>query len=437
MIFFYKLVVNLIFVIILPFLPFIYFFFKKRRANLIQRLGFSTGFTPKKPGQTRIWIHALSVGEVTSAVPFVKALKDKLKNVDIVFTVSTKTGFETAVTLLSDTDFSNDNIKLVEQFGYFPFDFDFSIKRVCQQIDADSVVIVETDLWPNFLYETKGKKIKVLLVNARLSQHSLNGYLAIKKFSSMFFSSLYHIMAQSSLDKKRFQALGIDGKKISVTGNIKFDQPCVDMGVDPVKKIKKRFGIQKLTKVVIAGSIHEGEEIVLGRVYKNLKKTFPGLLMIIAPRNIEQCSKIISYFTLEKLKTLLISDMDGSDCSNDVVLVNTMGELSKLYAVCDAAFIGGSMVSQGGHNPLEPAAFGKPVLFGPDMSDFLMISKMLLDNGGAKIVNSAIELQHELEIILKDRQIQEYMGMRNFEVFSGNSGAVQKIITRMEQFDIV
>ncbi len=436
MIFFYKTVVNLLFVLALPFLPFIYLISEKRRANLLQRLGFNTSFKSRKPGEKRIWIHALSVGEVKSAVPFVNALKEKKRDLNIVFTVSTKTGFETAVTLLRGKK-SGHAADAADQIGYFPFDVGFAVKRVCRKIRADSVVLVETDLWPNFLYETRRQKTDVILINARLSKTALNGYLSIKKFSSMLFSSLTHIMAQSILDKKRFLILGTDEKRVSVMGNIKFDQPCIDMERDHLAKMKTLFGIQNHSKVFIAGSTHEGEEPVLCSVYKNLKNMFPELLMIVAPRNPERCSKIYNYFFSENLKTVLMSDLDGSNGSTDAVLVDTMGELSKLYAVCDAAFVGGSMVRQGGHNPLEPAAFGKPLFFGSDMSDFLSIAEKLQNNGGAKTVESAVQLQKELEIIFKDREIQEQMGRKNFEVFSQNSGSVKNIIKKMEQIGIV
>lgn len=432
MIVLYKIVTNIILMGFIPFLPFIYLFSEKRKANLLPRLGFNTGFKKKQSGKKRIWIHALSVGEVISAVPFVKALKEKYNDLNIVFTVSTKTGFDMAEQL-----FRTGVVFKKVEVGYFPFDFGFCVARICQQIEADTVILVETDLWPNFLYKMNQDKIPVILINARLSERSLKGYLFFKNFASLFFSLLTHIMAQSPLDKKRFQSMGVDGKKISVVGNIKFDQPVIDMDLNHLKQMKKRFGIQKCDKVFIAGSTHEGEDKILCKVYKNLKRNFPELLMILAPRDPKQCGKILSYFMSENLNAILMSDMDKADEEIDVIFVDTMGELSKFYAVCDIAFIGGSMVKQGGHNPLEPAAFAKPVLFGDDMSDFLLVAKMLTYNKGSKIVKSEMQLQQELETILNDEQVQEYMGKKNFEIFSKNSGSVQKIIKKMEQLNIV
>ncbi|MBT3176580.1 MAG: 3-deoxy-D-manno-octulosonic acid transferase [Desulfobacula sp.] len=399
---------------------------------MLLRLGFRTGLKPKQVGEKRIWIHALSVGEVISSLPFVKALKEQYKDLDIVFTASTKTGFDMAMQLFLKTD-----NPLVDQMGYFPYDLGWSVKKISRTLNPDAVVIVETDLWPNFLYEMKKKKTPVILINARLSKQSLKGYLFFKKFSSMFFSSLELIMVQTALDKKRFQRIGINLDKILVTGNIKFDQPVEDMDKKMIESLKDRFGMQKKNQVIVAGSTHEGEEKLIGKVYKKLKKNFPGLKLILAPRNPKRCSQILSYFLSNDIDTVLMSAIDDLKDCPDLILVDQMGELCSMYAICNVAFIGGSMVRQGGHNPLEPASFSKPIIFGEDMSDFLLISTWLLDHGGAKRVKSEKDLTKVLGTLLGDRQLQKNMGAKNFEIFSRNSGAVKKIIRNMELFHIV
>jgi 3-deoxy-D-manno-octulosonic-acid transferase len=202
--------------------------------------------------------------------------------------------------------------------------------------------------------------------------------------------------------------------------------------------------------VLIAGSTHEGEENILCDVYQRLKNKIPQLLMIIAPRDPKRCLSISHIFKTSNLRTTLMSslceshdfsegDFNVSDLKEDpgVILVDKMGELAGLYSICDLAFIGGSMVNKGGHNSLEAAAFSKPVLFGPDMSDFLLISKMLTDHGGARTVESPEDLESEIENILGCNQTMIDMGNKNFEVFSMNSGAVQRVIKTMEQIHIV
>lgn len=408
---------------------------------MLPRFGLRTGFTPKQIGKKRIWIHALSVGEVISAVPFVTALKKQFKDLDIVFTASTKTGFDMAGQLFLKKISPKKETALVDQLGYFPFDLGCCVKKINRQIDPDAVVLVETDLWPNFLYEMKKKDIPVILINARLSKRSLNGYLFFKKFSSLFFSSLTGIMAQTLLDEERFRRLGVDKSKISVVGNIKFDQPVADMDKNRVQGMRDRLGIEKKTLVFVAGSTHEGEEKILCDVYKGVKKNFPDFLMILAPRDPKRCPAIRSYFLSKDIHTAFMSTLDDPTGKfgrrPEVILVDKMGELSRLYALCNVAFIGGSMVRQGGHNPLEPAVFSKPVLFGFDMSDFLLISTWLIDHGGARRVESEQDLRKELETILENRQVQDHMGTRSFEVFLRNRGAVQRSIKNMERFHIV
>lgn len=401
------------------------------------RLGYRTGLGHRQKGKKRVWIHALSVGEVISAVPFIKALKGRNKNLDIVFTASTKTGFDMAGQLFLKGQLPKENTGWVDQLGYFPFDLGYSVKKISRQIKPDAVVLVEADLWPNFLYEMKKRKIPVILMNARLSNRSLNGYLYFKNFSSWFFSCLTLILAQSPLDEERFLRLGIDKKKICVAGNIKFDQAYEDVDEKMRESMRERFGIQKETQVLVAGSTHEGEEKILCQAYKKIKAGTPELLMILAPRDPRRCRQVKSYLLSHDIHVTCLSTIsEPADCS-DVVLVDTMGELSRLYAVCDVAFIGGSMVKQGGHNPLEPAAFSKPILFGTDMSDFFEISAQLLDNGGARTADSEAQLIKELETLLENRKTQEQMGLSSFEVFSRNSGAVQRIVERLERLNIV
>jgi len=439
MIFLYKTIINLLFLIILPFLPVLYLISEKRRITLGPRLGFYKGLKARQPGKRRVWIHALSVGEVISARPFVTALKEQYTDLDIVFTASTKTGFDMAEKLFfNKKNNPEENKRLVDQLEFFPFDLGYSVKKKIRQLKPDAVILIETDLWPNFLFEMKKNNIPVVLVNARLSKRSLKGYLFFRQFSALFFSSLTHIMAQTALDEERFLQLGIDNSKIVVTGNIKFDQPVENLDKGWIQNRKACFGIQKNSRVFIAGSTHEGEEKILCRVYENAKKNFPGLLMILAPRNPGRCDEIKSLLSSRGVRAVFMSEMNpGPQDNPGVILVDKMGELSRLYAICDLAFIGGSMVRKGGHNPLEAAAFSKPVLFGPDMSDFLLISKMLLDNKGAKKVDSESILQQELEILLQNSQLLESMGRKSFEVFSRNAGAVQKIIKNMELFGIV
>ncbi len=432
MVIFYNILMNLLMVVFVLLFPAVYLFSKKRRSNLLTRFGLATAWQPKEPGEKRIWIHALSVGEVKSVVPFVKTIKDQHEKVKIVFSTSTRTGFE-----MAKEYFLTPGLENVDQLGYFPFDFTWSVRKVSNLIGPDAVIIVETDIWPNFLYEMKKRQVPVVLINARLSKGSLNGYLRFKRFFSAVFSFFTQIMVQTPLDAERFLNLGISKEKIHVTGNLKFDQALEDVEDSFVPVMRKRLNIQNKTLVLIAGSTHEGEEIILCRAYQKLKKKYPELMMILAPRDPGRCHSLLPYVLSVDTTASLLSKIKEPSQNHGVVLVDEMGLLSRLYALCHVAYIGGSLVKQGGHNPLEPAAFSKPILFGPDMSDFMLISKLLTDHGGTKQIDSENELMHELDTLLGTPIVQRQMGQLNQEVFMQHSGAVKNIVENLESLHIV
>ncbi|WP_022664381.1 3-deoxy-D-manno-octulosonic acid transferase [Desulfospira joergensenii] len=441
----YHTILTLGFILVLPFLPLVWLFSTKRRANLIQRLGFNTGLKKKAARTRRIWIHALSVGEVRSALPLVQALADSVPGKgslppEIIFTASTKTGFETACSL-----FCSGKKTLVSRMGYFPFDLWFSILRVARIIEPDLVCLVETDYWPGFLNTMKRKKIPVLLVNARMSLSSLKGYARLGPLADLFFSSFSHVMAQTSLDRERFRSLGIPEDRITVVGNIKFDQRSLDMGEEKTARLKSRLGMGKEDSIFIAGSTHEGEETMILTAFGRLREKIPKLKLILAPRDPGRCKKLIDQIRKkEEFQPVFWSAcQDGAgtgssdSCSHDLILMDVMGILASSYAICDIAFIGGSLVKFGGHNPLEPAMFGKPVLFGPHMADFLEVAALLKQGRGAVEVCDAEDLAAALENILTHPELAGEMGRSNLRIFRENSGAVDRTIQIMEKAALV
>ena len=431
MIFIYHILVTLFFFLALPFLPFLYLLSEKRRANLLQRLGIFTGFEQKEPGTFRIWIHALSVGEVRSSLPFVLSLKKRKPLAEIVFTASTKTGFETAQQL-----FCQDSNPLVSQMGYLPFDIWFSISRISKLIDPDLVCLIETDYWPGFLYHMKLRNTPVVLINARLSKGSLKGYLRMGRLSSLFLSNLSHIMVQTPLDAERFKKIGISNVRLSIMGNIKFDQEPGDMDDLKIAELKIKFNIQEQDLVWIAGSTHEGEESLLLDAFTSVKKKIPELKLILAPRDPERSEKLIKQAPSHLYSSVLFSHLKP-DMGYDIIFMDKMGLLAASYAICDLAFIGGSLVPQGGHNPLEPAMFGKPILFGPHYTDFLQVSELLVKENGAFRVETRSEIEEKLEKILKSPSLAAQMGEAGYRTFFGNSGAVARTIDKMEDLTFV
>ncbi|OQY02462.1 MAG: hypothetical protein B6I26_01085 [Desulfobacteraceae bacterium 4572_130] len=426
MIILYNIFLCFLFIIFIFFLPFILLFSKKRRANILQRLGIINIFLKKKSEKKRIWIHALSFGEVKSAYPLIKALEKNKKDFELIFTASTKTGFDKACNL-----FLKKKNSMVNQVGYFPFDFLFSLRQICSRIEPDIVLIIETDLWPNFLLYMRKRKIPVFLVNARLSHKSFKKYLWFKNFIGFIFSLFSIVMVQTNKDKIKFKKLGINANKIKVLGNIKFDQSTPEISENHIQLIKKQF--KKKTKIFIAGSTHKGEEEILVNCFLKLKNQFNDFSMIIAPRDIKRANQIKKIFFKKKVNSVLITDIEKKSQKKScyVVIIDIMGILAGLYKVCDIAFIGGSLVKSGGHNPLEPAFFSKPIFFGPYMTDFSLISEMLIKNKGGFMVLDKYELIKKTKDILADKVKANHMGSKAEEIFLSNKGAVKKTVKQI------
>jgi len=259
---------------------------EKRRKTFLQRLGVkrlpeNILFKRDKP----IWIHALSVGEVVSSVPLVMKLKKRFKNKRIVFSASTKTGFEIANKLFK---------KNVDSIFFFPFDLLFSVKYISGKIHPAIVIIVESDIWPNFLFEMKKRQIPVVLINARLSNRSFKGYKRFPFISNKLFLSFAKICAQSIEDARRFMLLGIPSNMISITGNIKFDQPYDPVSEKEIEILKQSMHIyQPVKKILIAGSTHKGEESILIDAFSRIRKDFADTVLVVIPRNPKRARSVL------------------------------------------------------------------------------------------------------------------------------------------------
>ncbi|MCD6185349.1 MAG: 3-deoxy-D-manno-octulosonic acid transferase [Deltaproteobacteria bacterium] len=371
--------------------------------------------------QQTLWIHALSVGEVLSSVPLVKSLAQDISNKRIVFSVSTKTGYEIACKLLPET---------VDSIFFFPYDLCFSVKLIAKKIDPSIVVIVESDIWPNFLFEMKNRNIPVLLVNARLSDRSFKGYKRFSFFVKKILSVFDKICAQSKQDAERYLIIGVPPEKLTITGNIKFDQDDIEFSEVETSALKSSMRIHPERKILLAGSTHNGEESLILEAFKKLKKHLQSLVLIIAPRDPKRAASVCEIYKSAGYTAIQLKNIAevNPDQESDVVIIDIIGILKKLYSIADAAFIGGSLVKRGGHNPLEPAAFAKPIIFGPDMSNFAEISGMLSDAKAAKQVFDAEEFYEAALTLLEDEKAAVKMGKNAYEVFCDNKGAVDKTV---------
>lgn len=369
-----------------------------------------------------IWVHALSVGETLSAVAMVKKLAADNPSRGLIFTVSTKTGH----------DIAQKQIKpFVDAVRYFPYDFFFSVTRAIDVINPRHVIMVETDLWPNFLFELKRRNIPVFLVNARLSKRSFDGYRRLAGFMGAMLNIFSSIYTQSDKDTLRFKHLGGIKERIHTMGNFKFDQERVIVSENEITAFKKKMGITKDRKIIVAGSTHEGEEEVLCGALTRLVKTWPALSLVLVPRDPVRADGICRMFSNAGFLTLKMSDAEKSAAYSsitDVLVVDTIGMLRKLYAVADIAFVGGSLVKKGGQNPLEAACQAKPVLFGPHMDDFEEISHFLVKDGGAMVVHDLSEIVSAIEVLFANTARAILMGENAMLIHNAHTGAVEKTL---------
>ena len=414
------------FPIILPFLVTT----RKRRKTVLQRLAPTLNCHHKaKRGNNvsmTIWVHALSVGEVLSAVPLVKELEERFGRDSLVFSASTLSGFETAGQRIASS---------VRQLFFFPYDFLFSVTLAINRVDPDLVIIVETDLWPNVMDRLAAKKVPALLVNARLSDRATRGYRRIVPIIKPLLNSFRMICVQSRADADRFQLLGARAEQVIVTGNFKFDIPSQPLNGREQAIRQRLFQLDDSDRVIVAGSTHPGEEKVILAGIGNLVKQWPDIKLILAPRDPERAGSVTALAAGCGLKAATLSDLERQIATNPVgvIVIDRIGILAQAYALGDLAFVGGSLVAAGGHNPLEPAAYGKPVLFGPDMSDFRLIAALLVQSGGAFMVTDEVDFSSQVTRLLRNKDLLRTAGHNAYRIIAAHSGAVQRTMAAVSK----
>ncbi len=394
----------------------------KRRSTVLQRMGLSRSKLLSPIKGRPVWIHALSVGEVISAEPIVEKMLSVLHDRPLVLSASTLTGYETAQRLFANK---------VASIFYYPYDIIFSVRRAIGVINPIFMVIVETDIWPNFMYCLKRRNIPALLVNGRMSTRSLKGYRMLGTTFRNALEGFDVIAAQSDLDAMRFRRLGMETEKVVVTGNVKFDQQSDTLSRESGESLRLTLGISPDCRVILFGSTHQGEEEIIIDAIVALKGSQVHLLAVIVPRDPGRSDRVAKMVQIKGLKSSFLSSLSPlqKHQGGDVWIVNTIGILRKLYSVADIAFIGGSLVKEGGHNPIEAAAAGKPILFGSDMSDFLEAAQILESRGAANRVNDSGDMRSGIYRLLTDDSLRRRMGRNAYSVFRENQGAVDKTMT--------
>ncbi|WP_167505871.1 3-deoxy-D-manno-octulosonic acid transferase [Desulfosediminicola flagellatus] len=403
-------------ILLIIFWPLIFAFvvFKpKYRKRIPARLGFPLPTrTVRKKGPT-FWVHALSVGETTSAVPLVKGLRKHYPESRIVVSVSTESGEALAKTLLATT---------ADEIFSSPLDILPVLSRFVLQIQPDVYILVETDFWPNILSVFRRKKIPTLLVNGRISEKSLADYKKFSFFFTPMFRCFSHLVMQSETDRLNILKLNIDQDKLHTLGNLKMDAH-INIATDDMKFSKL---LPENKRIIVAGSTHPGEEEVIFSAYSSLKTHYPDTYLVLAPRKPERAEEILALGAEQNLCGVRRSEKLSE--FGDYFLLDTIGELADAYRHGAISFVGGTLVAEGGHNPIEPASMGIPVLFGPHMEDFAEVASNLIHSGGAVSVANHSELESTLRELMSDSTKREQMGLAAKACIDSQKGVIKQHI---------
>ncbi|MGY2167969.1 lipid IV(A) 3-deoxy-D-manno-octulosonic acid transferase [Pseudomonas gingeri] len=384
-----------------------------------RRIGerFARGLPPMRPDG--IWVHAVSVGESIAAAPMIRALLAQYPQVPITVTCMTPTGSERIKALFA----SEPRI----QHCYLPYDLPWAAARFLDAIRPRLAVIMETELWPNHIHQCARRGIPVALANARLSARSARGYARFARLTRPMLEEMSLIAVQTEAEAERFRQLGARPESVEVTGSIKFD-----LSIDPqllarAAELRGQWQAQQ-RPVWIAASTHEGEDEVVLAAHRQLLASHPDALLILVPRHPERFNSVFELCRQQGFPTVRRSTAEPVSAQVSVLLGDTMGELLFLYALADSAFVGGSLVPNGGHNLLEPAALSKPVLSGPHLFNFLEIAALMREAGALQEVDDAEGLAVAVQRLFELPRDAQKMAEAGLKVMQANQGALQRLL---------
>lgn len=388
------------------------------RKRWAERYGFCRG----KVAPDGIMLHSVSVGETLAAIPLVRALRHRYPTIPITVTTMTPTGSERVQSAFGK------NVHHV----YLPYDLPCAMNRFLDTVRPKLVIVMETELWPNMITALHNRKIPLVIANARLSERSAKGYKKLGNFTRRLMSRITLIAAQNEEDAGRFLELGLKRSQLTVTGSLKFDISVTPELAARAITLRRQWAPRR--KVWIATSTHDGEESIILDAHRQLLAKFPDLLLILVPRHPERFKDAKELVQKSGFSYTLRSSGEIPSGSTQVVIGDSMGELMLLYGIADLAFVGGSLVERGGHNPLEPAAHAIPVLMGPHIFNFKDICAKLQQADGMITVSDAESLVTEITTLLTDEDYRLYYGRHAVEVLHQNQGALQRLLQLLQPY---
>jgi 3-deoxy-D-manno-octulosonic-acid transferase len=402
-----------------------YFLYQALRHNkYVGSLGQRLGYLPVSfnlDAEESIWVHAVSVGEVLAARPIVSGLKARCPELRVFLSTTTMSGQRLARSV-SDAD----------AVFYFPFDFTFIVRRTLNLVKPRLFVMVETEIWPNLLRECRHRGVRTALVNGRISPRSFPRYRMARPFMKRVLANIDRFCVQSEETARRLAKLGADMTRVTVTGSLKFDS--LDPSRAPGRgreRVLRFFRISRNRLVFVAGSTSKGEEDAVIRAFNRVRVTPAGgnALLILAARHPERFADVERLCQREGLSTARRSDLPiDSEPRVDAVILDTIGELAQLYQIATAVFVGGSLVPAGGHNILEPAVHGRPIIFGPHMDNFAEIAHTFLANGAAIQVRTDRDLEGAVVSLMADPVRRAKLGAAARALVDANRGAKDKTL---------
>ncbi|MES2308461.1 MAG: 3-deoxy-D-manno-octulosonic acid transferase [Verrucomicrobiota bacterium] len=402
-----------------------------RRGKLWQMCGQRLGFYPQKIKDrigkgVDVWIHAVSVGEAMMAVVLIKDLRIQQPGIKIVLSTTTSTGRKVAETVKDERTI----------IIYNPIDFLWPVRRAFEMIRPQLLVLVEAEIWPNYIWCAKRREIPVYLVNARLSKRTESRYQKFAFFCKPVLQMVDLIFAQDEKDVPRLEGAGFSPESIFVSGSLKYDVAEDSHAEIPIDAWWKNIGWDPQDTIFLAGSTHAGEEFMMGKIYKNLKTEFPNLKLLIAPRHAERGVSVQNEVASLGLKSALRSELtkplfNGS--VPEVLILNSTGELKSVYAKATVVFVGKSLLCKGGQNFIEAARAGAPIVVGPHMQNFENLTSHFREEGGLIQVNSEEELESRVRSLLQDLESRSTLGEKGRQLYHENLGAAKRTARTIQQ----
>ncbi|HWQ62200.1 MAG TPA: 3-deoxy-D-manno-octulosonic acid transferase [Negativicutes bacterium] len=399
-----------------------------REKGFGERLKQSFGFLPAAAlepvaGNGCLWLHAASVGEIVATSPIVKEIRRQLPGQAVLVSVVTANGYEMAKRIIPEAD----------SIIFFPLDLPWLSGRVINRIRPKLFVLVETELWPNFLLACRERNIAVMMVNGRISDKSVGNYRYLFTILDRMLDTVRRFCMQSTIDAQYIIRLGAKPRRVFVTGNTKYDQTHTEVSPAERDEITSSLKIPANAKVIVAGSTHRGEEEYVLSAFNKVRESLPDICLVLAPRDNLRGSEVAGLTAKYNLRAVRRTELDKAEGGHDVVVLDTIGELGKIYSIGDVVYVGGSLVARGGHNILEPAAHGKPILVGPHMFNFKDSYALFSGRGACDTVYDSDELGEKFLSLLGDAAARGAMGERALAIIRENQGAAARSVQHIKE----